>query len=101
MLCRFHNSRNWSATFQRLTRSIDQREKMMAAMKKLEKSEDEGEISNHQAKLEEVMAEITEENKIAVELGACDSHVEVKRQTDLSRYVNKWMARKKVRTRLY
>ena len=55
-------------------------------MKKLEKSEDEGEISNHQAKLEEVMAEITEENKIAVELGACDSHVEVKRQTDLSRY---------------
>ena len=55
-------------------------------MKNLEKSEDEGEISNHQAKLEEVMAEITEENKIAVELGACDSHVEVKRQTDLSRY---------------
>ena len=55
-------------------------------MKNLENSEDEGEISNHQAKLEEVMAEITEENKIAVELGACDSHVEVKRQTDLSRY---------------
>ena len=101
MLCRFHNSRNWSATFQRLTHSIDQREKMMAAMKNLENSEDEGEISNHQAKLEEVMAEITEENKIAVELGACDSHVEVKRQTDLSRYVNKRMARKKVRTRLY
>ena len=55
-------------------------------MKNLENSEDEHEISNHQAKLEEVMAEITEENKIAVELGACDSHVEVKRQTDLSRY---------------
>ena len=44
-----------------LTRSIDQREKMMAAMKNLEKSEDEGEIINHQAKLEEVLAEFTEE----------------------------------------
>ena len=75
---------------------------MMAAMKNLEKSEDEGEISNHQAKLEEVMAEITEENKIAVELGAYNnSRVEVKRQTDLSRYVNKWMTRIMLRTRLY